>query len=74
MKRTMKLYAIYKNGEHRGNAAGTTPKLAIWHYCRAANLPVDYTIFKAKKAVEGKHYTGQENLWKVEICLDKYNS
>lgn len=69
--RKVKLYAIFKNGKHVGNAGASTPKRAIWYYCYVANLPADYTLYKARKAIKGKHYTGQENLWKVEICLDK---
>jgi hypothetical protein len=58
--KTEKIYAIYKNGIHVGNAEGQTPKLAVWYYCTMANIPVNYTIYKAKKAIQGKHYLKQE--------------
>ena len=65
----VKLYAIYKNGKHVGNAEASTPKMAIWCYCRTAHITANYTIYKAVKAIQGRHY-----LRKTEINLDKCKS
>ena len=67
MTKEAKLYAIFKAGKHIGNQGASTPKKAIYFYCRVAKLPICYETYKAKKAIAGKHYQGQENLWKTEI-------
>lgn len=62
MKKEDKLYAIYKNGIHKGNERGKTKDNAILHYIRESLLSDfidDYEFlqqYSAKIAINGVHY------------------
>lgn len=61
-----KLFAIYKNGEHKGNERALNKQDAIKKYLIASNfseLLKDESFIKkysAKKAINGVHYYLQE--------------
>lgn len=52
----MILYAIYKNGEHKGNIRAENKQLAMIYYLRVAMLPINCKNYKSYIAIKNKHY------------------